>query len=379
MRILDRYVIWTFVKNYLISFMVLVGMYVVLDMLFNFDELVDVKGTASGPAVLDVLRMLRGIGDYYFYQTFFFFVHLSGVIPIVAAAFTFIRLSRFNELTAFLAAGVPLLRIALPVIVAAVILNGLLLVDQEVVIPQISDHLIRRRDQMHISQAVNFPILGLQDGDGNLLVAARYTVPTSLTPARMEYISVIFRDDNYDAVAQAYADSAVWDARLRGWRMEGGLLETGLSPDSPPTPPKPYPVYQSNITPTEVALYKRGDFVELLSTEQINQLLSRPKSYGALDLLRVKHFRFTQPLINITMLLLAIPFVLTRDPTRLKTTLLVCAALVGGVMASVFVCQQLAGHPPQGALGESWPALMAWAPVILFGPVAVVLLERMKT
>ena len=41
------------------------------------------------------------------------------------------RLSRFNELTALLAAGIPLLRIAAPVILVAVVLNGLLLVDQE--------------------------------------------------------------------------------------------------------------------------------------------------------------------------------------------------------------------------------------------------------
>ena len=42
MKILDRYVISTFLKNYLIAFFVLIGMYVTLDMVFNFDELVQV-------------------------------------------------------------------------------------------------------------------------------------------------------------------------------------------------------------------------------------------------------------------------------------------------------------------------------------------------
>ena len=50
MKILDRYVISTFLKNYLIAFFVLIGMYVTLDMVFNFDELVQ--------AVLDVMRDL---------------------------------------------------------------------------------------------------------------------------------------------------------------------------------------------------------------------------------------------------------------------------------------------------------------------------------
>src|SRR5678815_1150577 len=112
MRIIDRYVFSSFIRNYLISFMVLIGMYVVLDMVFHFDELVDVDTAADAGALANTLGMLWNIVDYYFYQSFLFFVHLSGIIPVVAAAFTLLRLSRFNELTAMLAAGVPLLRVA---------------------------------------------------------------------------------------------------------------------------------------------------------------------------------------------------------------------------------------------------------------------------
>src|SRR5579864_9288227 len=134
MRIIDRYVIFSFLRNYIISFMVLVGMYVVLDMVFNFNHLVDVQSTGPG-ATPSLWAALYDIFDYYFYQCFLIFVHLSGIIPVVAAAFTLMRLSRFNELTAMLAAGVPLLRVAAPIILVAVVLNGLLLVDQELVIP----------------------------------------------------------------------------------------------------------------------------------------------------------------------------------------------------------------------------------------------------
>src|SRR6185503_13442052 len=97
---------------YLISFMVLVGMYIVLDMVFNFDELVDIKSEAGVSAVQSALGAVASVANYYFYQIFLFFVHLSGIIPVVAAAFTLMRLSRFGELTALLAAGQPLLRVA---------------------------------------------------------------------------------------------------------------------------------------------------------------------------------------------------------------------------------------------------------------------------
>src|SRR5207244_3344017 len=135
MKLLDKYVLISFLKNYLISLMVLIGLYVVLDMVFNFDELAEVQAKQNAAGALSVFNLLRSIADYYFFQSFKIFVHLSGIIPIVAAAFTLIRLSRFNELTASLAAGVPLLRTAMPIIIAAIVLNILLMVDQEMIIP----------------------------------------------------------------------------------------------------------------------------------------------------------------------------------------------------------------------------------------------------
>src|SRR4051794_10751799 len=125
MKILDRYVLAAFLKNYLISFMVLVGLYILLDLVFNFDELIEVqtRGGASTGGGASFLAVLYVIFDYYFYQIFLIFAQLSGVIPVVAAAFTLVRLARFNELTAMLAAGIPLLRVAAPIIFASLGLN----------------------------------------------------------------------------------------------------------------------------------------------------------------------------------------------------------------------------------------------------------------
>src|SRR5437762_13532316 len=100
MRLIDRYVAISFIKNYLISFAVLVGMYIVLDMIFNFDELVLVNAQATGLSA--VFGFVAYLADYYFYQGFLFFVRLSGIIPVVAAAFTLMRMVRFNELSALL-------------------------------------------------------------------------------------------------------------------------------------------------------------------------------------------------------------------------------------------------------------------------------------
>src|SRR5438477_3234790 len=107
MKILDRYVLLTFLKNYLISLMVLIGLYIVLDLVFNFDELFEVQtrsnvATGGGASFLAVLYV---IWDFYFYQLFRIYAQLSGVIAVVAAAFTLVRFARFNELSAMLSSG----------------------------------------------------------------------------------------------------------------------------------------------------------------------------------------------------------------------------------------------------------------------------------
>src|SRR4051794_36784619 len=143
MKIIDRYILWSFIKNYAISLMVLIGMYVVLDMVFNFDELTEIRSTTAQQGEERLLAILANVGSYYFYQVFLFFAQLSGIIPVVAAAFTMMRLSRFNELTAVLAAGGPPLRVAAPVILASGVLNALLVVDQEGAFPPMIPPLAR--------------------------------------------------------------------------------------------------------------------------------------------------------------------------------------------------------------------------------------------
>src|SRR5688572_30474850 len=146
MKILDRYVLVSFLKNYLLSFMVLIGLYVVLDMVFQFDEFAKVQPKGAAARAGSAWVVVRHILDFYTYQTFLIFAYLSGVIPVVAAAFTVIRMTRFNEMTAILAAGTPLLRVVMPIIIAALVLNALLVVDQEMIIPRMIPNLIRQHD-----------------------------------------------------------------------------------------------------------------------------------------------------------------------------------------------------------------------------------------
>jgi lipopolysaccharide export system permease protein len=379
MKILDRYVIITFLKNYLISFFVLIGLYVTLDMVFNFDELVQVQERAGATSGLEsAIAVIKAAGDYYFYQLFYIFVQLSGMIPVVAAAFTLIRLSRFNELSAMLAAGVPLLRIASPIIIVALILNGLLLLDQELLIPQIIPKLVRSKQEAGQETASKeFQIPAMQDDHNGVVNVARYR-PGPGNPVMYEF-TLVERNADLQPTAMVTAKRAEWEPETASWRLTEGQRIDGLLYDQNRKVQDNYAYYKSNVTPEEINLYRSGNYVELLSTHRIDELLDRPQSYGTVGLLRVKHARFTQPLVNIILLLLAIACVLSREPTRLKSAATWCLALTGLCMATTFVGQQLTGSPPSPQLAPQWPAIMAWLPILIFGPIAVFMLDRVET
>ena len=381
MRILDRYVILSFLRNYLISFFVLVGMYVVLDMMFNIDEFAEVRekaATADAGSIAAAFTFVRYVADFYFFQIPMYFVHLSGIIPLVAAAFTLMRMIRFNELSAILSAGVPLLRIAMPIVVVALILQGLLWVDQELLIPNIIHKVVRDHDDVVDYDTASFPIQAMRDDQRNAKLFAWRYYPNA-RPPRMEIVDIIEQDASLRPVAHIRAREARWDESTQSWILDRGLRNPNVAPDVVERR-DPYRVesYQGGITPTEIQLYQSGGYVDLLSTRNINELLKRPLSYGRADLLRVKHTRIAQMIINMILLLLAIAAVLTREPRQLKTAATRCVLLCGACLTVAFLGHELAGHPPAG-LSRHWPALMAWLPIFTVGPLSIWLLDRVKT
>ena len=212
--------------------------------------------------------------------------------------------------------------------------------------------------------------------DGRLL-EERIDVAESIARLARDWPDVEVRVTGSAAVT---ADARAFDTIFRnllqnadGKRITGLLAGTGRKIENN------VPAYKSNITPEEVSLYSSGKYVEWLPTRRIDQLLERPQQYGALALQRVKHTRFTQPLVNVILLLLAIPCVMTREPTRLKAAATQCLLLTGACLAVSFLAQQMSGQPPYQEWAGMWPAVMAWLPILIFGPVAVFLLDRVET
>ena len=161
-----------------------------------------------------------------------------------------------------------------------------------------------------------------------LLNAGKYAPPEAKKPAHLDVVDIIERNAEHTVVGHITADSADYDPAHGQWILINGQRSPALAPNEKRSPQQPVATWKTSISPEEIALYRSGDFVELLATEKINELLQRPKSYGTIALLRVKHFRWSQLLVNIVLLLLAIPCVLTREPGTLKTDVIKCIFLV---------------------------------------------------
>jgi lipopolysaccharide export system permease protein len=369
---LDRYIIRSFIFNYVLSLFVMISMYVTLDLFVNFDEF-----TEESPPLAVVVRH---IASFYGYNLPLYFAQLAGMITLFAAALTLARMLRNNEMTALLASGVSMYRVAAPVLLVGVLVNGLWVVDQEVVIPRIAHKLARPRDDVEGRRV--YGVWCLRDGPQRLVSAAKF-YPIDRRLARMIVIERR-QDGSLDGIIKA--DLATWTVETneagkvarRGWKLARGVrfrpganAQDVFSPEQDIEPTR-VDFYPSDLAPDEIVLRQAAQWMNFLSLGQLGELqrrgVARPEQVAA-----IRHARFTSPINNMILLILGIVFFLRREPS----TVLVQGAKALAVCASCFIIafvgQNLAGQ------FTMFPALPAWLPIILFAPLCAVLLDSVRT
>jgi lipopolysaccharide export LptBFGC system permease protein LptF len=230
---------------------------------------------------------------------------------------------------------------------------------------------------MHQAAGKDYPIKAMQVDESSILISPQYD-PITHT---MHDIDIVERNKDLLPIAHLMASRAQWNSAAHQWDLTDGRYTRNLLPGQTPSPEQVVSAYTGDVTPDDIELYRGSASVEFLPTSKIDELINdKRQRYGAAGLYKIKNLRITQPFMNIILLLLAIPAVLTFDPKTLKTAATKCLFLVGSAMPSVFLCQQLAGQPPLGNTWISlWPALMSWTPIFIFAPLAIWLLDRVKT
>jgi lipopolysaccharide export system permease protein len=380
MRILDRYIVRSFVFNYLLALGALIGIVTLLDLIVNFDSFTK---TPAAAAAQTSGQVIGEIVDYYMYQTLVIFQYVSAAIPILAAGFTMVRMTRHNELTAMLASGVSLYRVAAPVIIVSVLFSLLTIVNQEFVISNefILQKLLRPHGEGGQSVTKDDPLYFVRDEDNSLLVASSYDHKNK----SMKDVRIIRRDPTGAPTGRIMAESAKWtippNELTEAWVMTNvRRIDDHFAQDPTKRPSEAIPTmtYHTSLTPQQLDLIFSRKAVDFLGSQQVRELASKSPKINQPVLYKIMYLRFTQPLMNIIMLLIGIPFLLTREPSRLIVNMFYCIAVSVIVFAATFVIFQMAGTTLPGGL-QLDPLLAAWLPVLLFGPMTVVMLDMIRT
>lgn len=368
MKILDRYIAKNFLIGYVIAFCVLIGLRVIIELFVNLDEFAE-------NANLGAWVVLKHIATYYALNMTLYFRDTAGVITVVAAAFSLGRMVRNNELVAIIASGVSAKRIVGPILFLVIFFAALAVVDQELLIPSLSDRLVRDEDDLDGTKS--YSVWYLTDTNGSLVCSANYDAGK----ARLDYPTIITRravasrPGVLEVTGRISADAATYNPATKDWRLLNGLY---ISTD-PNQPPRAVATYQAaDLLPKDIALWRNAAYDSLLSSRELAALAEhKTKVKDIAQFESQRQFRVTDPLVNLTMLMVSLPVLICRDPRTMKSAILVSFVLTAGCFVTTFVCKMLATEVVFG--DRIMPQFWAWLPIIIFLPIAIIELDSMKT
>jgi len=366
MKILDRYVVKNFLIGYFICFCILIGLRIIIDLFVNLDEFTEYSD-------LSTLAVIKNIFIYYGLNTTLFFRDFAGMITVVAAAFSLGKMVRLNELVAIMASGVSLKRVIEPIVLLGLLLTTIYVIDQEVIIPSLSDKLARGR--YSVLGRERYDVWFITDGSGSLICSWKFDIETST----LHQPTIIIRRKTeigiWEVTGRISAEKAVDVHKTGKWVLTGGQF---ISKDSTKGP-KPIASYVSDITAKDIPVRRKSEHMTLLSWRQLATLAAQAQQGAKIKDLRQlysqKHFRVTEPLINLAMLMVCLPILVCRDPKSMKSAVMISFFMVGVCFVTTFVCKMLAPEVNSFYQIGFW----AWLPVFIFLPIAFIELDLMKT
>jgi lipopolysaccharide export system permease protein len=377
MKILDKYIIKNFLVGYLIAFLVLIGLIIIIDLFVNLDEF-------AKHSNLGVLAVAANIVRYYGIQSTVYFRDFAGMITVIAAAFSLGRMTRANELTAVLASGVSLKRVIAPIITMAILFTGVLVIDQEFIIPNLADTLVLKRDVLPGQDSYSMWFIG--DKNGSLINSSNFDAAT----ATMKEPTIIIRSRQSDSLiwdvsGKISATSATYNPNTQSWDLKDGIFlarqeqlgRRSVEKSRRSQLPQRIESYQSDITPQDIPILRKEKYMGLLSSKQLSDLAARSSQVKDLtQLYSQKHFRITDPMINLIMLLVGLPVLVCREPKAMKSAIMASFGITVACFLVTFLAKLVA---TEVIFNRVIPEFWAWLPIFIFLPIAFIEIDSMKT
>lgn len=358
-HIIDRYLVREFVTFMGIGLGVAAALFVVVDLLQTLDRYLRVK-----PPLLYIL-------EHFAYRLPPALHDGLPVIMLVATIFLYLTLSRYHELTAMKAAGLSLYRISLPILglgIAVALGAGLF---QELALPVLNERgdevdrvKIRGQAPRHLQSRQR---LWVRSSD------SRFYRIELLHPGTndMYGVTILEVDKEYHLADRLDARRAHWTPA--GWELsEGALREIG-----PEGRVQTVPFVWTALDIKE----EMEDFIRIqkpvssMSYRELRDYIVQLESAGfqARKYLVELYSKLSFPLVNLVMVLVAIPFAL-QAPRG--------GRLFGVGLAIVIMAGYLVVHYVALAFARADllpPLLAAWTANVIFMGIGVSLLLRART
>ena len=378
MWIIDRYVLRQFIQVFLVCWISLTGLFTVFHAFSNLDEFIRYCETHDEP-------LLEVMGNFYAYRTIAFFDQISPILAMISAMFTVTWLQRHNELTALMAAGFSRRRIVRPVIMAAIVVAGLALITREAIIPQCRAELVR--DPRDLGGENPQPLKKQYDDDTGVLIGGQHTFasnqrihnPTFLLPRTIddESRAITALDCYFKPANEQHPDGYLFESvtsplpLLAAPSLKLGERVIVFTPHD----------CSAWLKPNECFIASSVAFIQLAggnmwqkfsSTAELIDSMHHSNMFFAANTRVTIHSRFVQPALDITLLFLGLPLVMSRETRNLFMAIGVCVLLVTAFMVVTLGSQYV------GAAGLVAPATGAWLPLMIFVPLAVFLYDRVE-
>ena len=372
MNILDRYTTRLFVKIYLIAMICMMGLWLVVDLVKNFDKLT--------PPDSQSISMMDVLGQYYGARLLVLFNNLSPVIVLIAVISTISLMRSRNEIVALQSSGVSPLRTTKPLIIASIVIALLAAGNREFGIPLFQSNLSRSAQNWRGTEKES--IGATFDHKTDILIGGQYAMLENKTIIKPRF-HLHRRLGAFPRVIES--ESALY-LEATNDHSEGYLLKNVIKPvdisnmqsvqlagvDVIITPADETQqnwlaktdLFVVSSLPFEVLVMENTQF-QFSSMNQLRNLLKNESlDYGAN--LRVQlHARLVEPILDVTLLLLGLPLILSRKPKKLVISVALGSLIVALFFGVIVTCHALGSNSSVIS-----PSLAAWLPLIILTPVA---------
>jgi lipopolysaccharide export system permease protein len=372
-KFIDRQLILSFFKAYVVCLVSMLSLYIVVDLFTNLDDF-----TSKRTALPDVLTQ---IARYYCFKVPAIFDRLCEVIVLLAATFTIAWMQRNNELLPLLSAGVSTHRIILPIIVSACVMLSLACLNQELLIPQLGDRIMSQKED--------------PDNQRNVLVNGKFEGTLMHIEGQVanrkekviEGFDAVIREGVFRNMVHLSAREARYIPPGQGPRTGGWLLtdirqsaeeivgdenqEILEQISEPGDTTRQYFLHTKEVDFDAVT--RSDSWYQLAATHRLFEELKRTDSPRQSQIAVLFHMRLTRPILGILLVVMGLATILRDQNRNVFLSAGMCLVLCGMFFLALFLCRSLGDHT------YLTPPLAAWVPVIFFGPFAFVLLDLVHT